>query len=609
MLQFIKTVVATVVGLILFTVLGAVGLTALVMTAANTEPETPKARKKTVLVYDLSTQVQDTPTGESILAGGYLPDSSLALRSVTQAIEAAAEDEKVVALYLQGGTAAGGSGFGSMAEIRKALQLFREAGKPIFAYDSDWSEMEYFLGSVADTIAIDPIGDMAIDGLSAEVRFYAGALEKYGVGMQVIRVGKFKSAVEPFLNKSLSAENRKQTEALIGSLWSNFLVTVAENRDVTVADLQGIANQTGTLTAQEALEKKLVDRVAYADEIADELKQLTDVDDDKPFRETSLGEYVSFREERQKGKGGASGGDRIAVLYMEGEIISGSGFRDVISSESMVEQLRELRLDDDIKSVVLRVNSPGGSAIASSQIGREVILLKEAKPVVVSMGNYAASGGYWIAAPANKIFAEPGTITGSIGTYGLLPNVQKLANDNGITWDAVKTAPFANSDTIARPKTTAELALRQRTANEIYSRFLDLVAEGRGMEREAVAKVAEGRVWSGSNAKGLGLVDELGGLDEAIASAAEIAELEDGDWSLQQFPAPRSLEEELLDEFFSGAPATRSQLRAVAESRKPGLPAFWAKQLEAVQGDLDPLLYLSDPKGLYTRLPFNVDIR
>ena len=609
MLQFIKTVLATVVGLVLFTVLGAVGLTALVMTAANTEPETPKARKKTVLVYDLSTDVQDTPTGESIFGGGYLPEASLALRSVTQAIEAAAEDEKIVALYLQGGGGAGGGGFASMAEIRKALKVFRDSGKPIFAYDSDWSEMEYFLGSVADTIAIDPIGDMAMDGFSTEVRFYAGALEKYGVGMQVIRVGKFKSAVEPFLNKSLSAENRKQTEALIGSLWSNFLVTVAEYRDVTVADLQGIANKTGTLTAQEALEKKLVDRVAYADEIAEELKQLTDVDDDEAFRETSLGEYVSFRAERQKGKGGASEGDRIAVLYMEGEIISGSGFRGVISSESMMEQLRKLRLDDEIKSVVLRVNSPGGSAIASSQIGREVILLKEAKPVVVSMGNYAASGGYWIAAPANKIFAEAGTITGSIGTYGLLPNVQKLANDNGVTWDAVKTAPFANRDTIARPKTTAELALRQRTANEIYSRFLDLVAEGRGMERSAVTEVAEGRVWSGINAKGLGLVDELGGLDLAIASAAELAELEEGDWILEQFPAPRSLEEELIDEFFSGAPATRSQLRSVAESRQPGLSAFWTKQLEAVQGDLEPLLYLSDPKGLYTRLPFNVDIR
>lgn len=608
MFQFLKTVLATVVGLILFTILGFGGLTVLVLSAANTEPSVPKARKKSVLVYDLGTQVQDTPTGESILAGGYLPDSGLALRSVTRAIEAAAEDDKIVALYLQGSSGAGGGGFASMAEIREALQLFRDAGKPIFAYDSDWSEMEYFLGSVANTVAIDPIGDLAMDGFSAEVRFYAGALEKYGVGMQVIRVGKFKSAVEPFLEKSLSAENRKQTEALIGSLWSNFLVTVAENRDVTVAQLQGIANDVGRLSANEALAKKLVDRVAYADEIADELKELTGGEDDEGFRETSLSEYVSFRQERQKNNSQPEG-DRLAVLYMEGEIISGSGFRDVISNETMVEQLRELRLDEDIKGVVLRVNSPGGSAIASSQIGREVILLKEAKPVVVSMGNYAASGGYWIAAPANKIFAEAGTITGSIGTYGLLPNVQKLANDNGVTWDAVKTAPFANSDTIARPKTAAELALRQRTANEIYGRFLDLVAEGRGMEPEAVAQVAEGRVWSGMNAKGLGLVDELGGLNDAIEATAVLAELEEGDWSLEEFPARRSFEEELIEEFFSGAPETRGQLRRVAEASKPGLPVFWAKQLEAVQDDLEPLLYLSDPKGLYTRLPFSLDIR
>ena len=611
MLQFLKTVLATLVGLILFSVLGLGGLIFLVITAANTEPPAPKAQKKSVLVYDLSTQVQDAPLGESLFTGGYLPDSSLALRSVTQAIEAAAADEKIVALYLQGGNGAGGSGFASMGEIRKALKSFREAGKPIFAYDSDWTEMEYFLGSVADTVAIDPIGDLAMDGFSAEVRFYAGALEKYGVGMQVIRVGKFKSAVEPFLNKSLSQENRKQTEALIGSLWSNFLVTVAENRDVTVADLQGIANQTGVLTAEAALERRLVDRVAYADEIASELQQLTEVDEDEPFREVSLGEYVSAREERQHSRA-TTAGDRIAVLYMEGEIVSGSGFRNVVSSETMVEQLRKLRLDDEIKAVVLRINSPGGSAIAASQIGREVILLQEAKPVVVSMGNYAASGGYWIAAPANQIFAEAGTVTGSIGTYGLLPNVQKLANDNGITWDAVQTAPFANSNTIARPKTQAELALRQRTANEIYGRFLDLVAEGRNMAREEVSQVAEGRVWSGSSAKGLGLVDQIGGLDEAIAAAADLAGLEADSWSVEQFPTPRSLEEELIDEFFSGAPAARNPLRAIAKFQtqsQPGLPAFWANQLAEVQEDFDPLLYLSDPKGLYTRLPFNLDIR
>jgi protease IV len=258
--------------------------------------------------------------------------------------------------------------------------------------------------------------------------------------------------------------------------------------------------------------------------------------------------------------------------------------------------------------VVLRVNSPGGSAIASGQIGREVILLGEAKPVVVSMGDYAASGGYWIAAPADQIFAEAGTITGSIGTFGLLPNVQKLANDNGITWDSVKTAPFANSDTIARPKTAAELALRQRSANEIYSRFLDLVAEGRGLKREAVAQIAEGRVWSGINAKGIGLVDELGGLDAAIESAATLAKLKPGDWSLEELPAQRSLEEELIDEFFSGAPETRSALQSRLSAKQSGLPVVWANQLEALQGDLVPLLQLSDPKGLYTRLPFNLEI-
>jgi protease IV len=609
MLKFFKTVLATMVGLALFTGLGIGSVTLLVLALSNTDPPAPKARKKTVLVYDLSTQVQDTPSGGSLFSSSYLEESGLSLRSVTRAIEAAAEDDKVVAIYLQGSSGGGDSGFASLAEIRKALQKFRDSGKPIFAYDSDWSETEYFLGSVANTVAVDPIGEFALDGFSSEVRFYAGALEKYGVGVQVIRVGQFKSAVEPYLNKTLSAENRKQTEALLGSLWSNFLVTVAENRDVTVAQLQGIANRGGLLSAKEALEQKLVDRVAYADEIAAELQKLTEVEADEDFRETSLGDYVSFREEKALEQDEPKS-DRIAVLYMEGEIVSGSGFRDVISSETMVEELRQLRLDEDVKSVVLRVNSPGGSAIASSQIGREVTLLAKVKPVVVSMGDYAASGGYWIAAPAEQIFAEAGTITGSIGTFGLLPNVQKLANANGITWDSVKTAPFANSDTIARPKTAAELALRQRSANEIYSRFLDLVAEGRGLKREAVAQIAEGRVWSGSNAKAIGLVDELGGLDAAIASAASLAKLQPGDWSLEELPAPRSLEEELIDEFFSGAPATQNPLQRLAGPRQQSaLPPVWTKPLEALQGDLAPLLQLSDPKGLYTRLPFNLEIR
>lgn len=612
MLQFLKTVLATIVGLILFSAVGLGGLIFLVMVATNNaEKPVERARKKTVLVYDLSTQVQDTPLGDRLFSSSYIEDQALPLRGVTQAIAAAAEDENIVALYLQGGSDVGG-GFASLTEIRKALQIFRESGKPIFAYDSEWGEAEYALASVANTVAIDPIGDFTLDGFSSEVRFYAGALEKYGLGVQVIRVGKFKSAVEPFLKQELSPENRKQTEVLLSSLWSNFLVTAAEHRDVSVAQLQTIANQAGTLTAEEALASKLVDRVAYADEIAEELRQLTEVDGEMAFRETSLAAYVN----QQKSDQDAGGeGDRIAVLYMEGEIVSGgSGLRNVISGEDMVEQLRELRLDDEVKAVVLRVNSPGGSAIASSQIGREVILLAEAKPIVTSMGDYAASGGYWIAAPTDKIFAEPSTITGSIGTFGLLPNVKKLANDNGITWDSVQTAPFANSQTLARPKTSAELALRQKTANDIYSRFLDLVAEGRGLKREAVAEIAEGRVWSGSNAKGLGLVDELGGLDGAIAAAAELAELEPDDWTLEEFPVQPSLEEALFDEFLSGAPQTRSQLQAQLQAKfqggsQPELPVFWARQWQSIQADFSPLRYLSDPKGMYTRLPFNLEIR
>lgn len=605
MLQFLKTVVATLVGLMLFTVLGAGGLTLLVLTAANQDAAAPKARKKTVLVYDLSTQVQDTPLGASLFSNR-LEEGDVSLRSVVGAIAAAAEDDKVAAIYLQGSAGGTGNGFATLAEIRSALVTFRESGKPIFAYDTDWEESEYYLGSVADPIVIDPIGDLALDGLSAEVRFYAGALDKYGIGVQVIRVGKFKAAVEPYLAQSLSSENREQTQVLLASLWTDLLTTVAEYRPLTVAQLQGIANASPLLTASEALEKQLVDQVAYADEIAQTLADLTDKPEEgESFHSTSLAEYIALSSEGNTEPG--RGDDTVAVLYLEGEIVDGSRLQGAISSQPTVQQLRELREEDDVKAVVLRVNSPGGSATAASHIGREISLLAEAKPVVASMGNYAASGGYWIAAPAAKIFAESGTITGSIGTYGLLPNVQKLANENGITWDFVQTAPFANSATLARPKTAAELANRQKTANAIYDRFLDIVAQGRGLDRNALAQVAEGRVWSGRNAKGLGLVDELGNLDDAIAQAASLAGLEAGEWQVNEFPSPRGLEATLIDEFFSEQPQVRWQRQLREQARH--LPEPFAQEWRALAQDFAPLLYLSDPKGIYARLPFQIDIR
>ncbi len=603
MLQFLKTILATLIGLILFTAFGAIGITVLIVGATQPEPVAPKVRKKSVLVYDLSLGIQDnTPGTSSRLSDPFSAgDNSASLRAVVKTIQAAAEDEKIVALYLQGGDPSAG-GYATLKEVRDALKTFRKSGKPIYAYDSDWSEPEYYLASVADTIALDPIGSLTLDGFSAEVRFYADALEKYGLGMQVVRVGQFKSAVEPYLNNGFSPSNRQQTETLLNSLWQNFLVTLGDYRELNAEQLQAIANNQGILNPTEALNQTLIDQISYPDEIETALKELTGGPEDEPFRQKSLLEYAKTVEEQTKG----DSDNQIAVVYLEGSIVNGEGNFGVAGSESIAKLLRKVRKDEDVKAVVLRVNSPGGSATAASIMGREVTLLAETKPLVVSMGDYAASGGYWVSAPARQIFASPGTITGSIGTYGLLPNIQKIANDNGITWDDVKTAPFANSSTIARPKTPQELALNQKTANAIYDRFLEIVAEGRSLPREDIAKVAEGRVWSGISAKSLGLVDELGGLEDAIDAAGGFAELELGDWNVKEYPRQRSFEEALIAEFFSVLPSSLTQ--PLAQQNQP-LPAPLAEQWNGLQSDLQDLTYLNDPKGVYTRMPFNLEIR
>lgn len=607
MLQFFKTVLATLVGLILFTVVGAGGLALLVLIAANSESSIAKTRKKTVLVYDLATAVQDTPLGDRPFAS-QLGTETVSLRSLTQAIKAAAEDEKVVALYLKGGSgSAGTQGFAALSAIRTALGQFRSSGKPIYAYDTDWEETEFYLGSVATQVIVNPIGGLTWDGLSSEVRFYAGALEKYGVGIQVIRVGKFKSAVEPYLAKSLSPENREQTQGLLDSLWGDLLTAVAEHRPLSTDQLQAIANKGGSLTAAEALERQLVDQVAYGDEVDQTLGSLTDEPPDgEAFHGTPLRDYIALSRDATAGKKG-KGSDQVALLYLEGEMVDGDRPQGAIGSTPTVQQLKELREDDAVKAVVLRINSPGGSATAASHIGREITLLAQEKPVVASFGDYAASGGYWIAAPAAKIFAEPGSITGSIGTYGLLPNIQKLANQNGVTWDFVQTAPFASNQTIARPKTPTELAHHQKKANDIYARFIDIVAEGRGLERAAIAQVAEGRVWSGRNAQALGLVDQLGNLEAAIAQAASLAELEADQWHVTEFPKPRSLDATLISEFFSEQPI-ESWHQAIA-SQLQRFPTPWAREWAAVEQDFTPLMYLSDPQGIYARLPFQLNIR
>ena len=361
--------------------------------------------------------------------------------------------------------------------------------------------------------------------------FLAGALEKFGDGVQIVRVGKFKGAVEPLVLKQLSPENREQIQTLLNDLWAEWRGTVGKSRKMTPQQLQAITDTKGLLEPDEAKASRLVDKVAYFDEVVTELKEFTKTEKkEKSFRQIDLNEYVQIA---NKNSSKRNSENKIAVGDGEGEQVGGNRFARIF---------RRLRQDKDVKAVGLRVNSPGGSATASEIIQREIKLTRDVKPVVVSMGDIAASGGYWIAVDSNRIFAEPNTITGSIGVFGSIPNIQKVANDNGITWDSVKTGRYADIGTTTRPQSEEELAIFQRSVNRVYGKFLDKVAKGRNLPQAKVAEIAQGRVWSGKAAKDIGLVDEIGGLNAAVEYAATEAKLGDK-WELQEFPRASSFSE------------------------------------------------------------------
>jgi protease-4 len=608
MRDFFKYVLASFVGLILFSAVGLGGLIFLLVafsTAAKNDTATIK--DKTILAFDLSLNITDQPphTGPGVILGSALSgqDSTtpIALQSVLTAIEAAAKDDHIVGLYLHGNInpSASGSGFATLREVRQALQAFRDAGKPIFAYETSWAERDYYLTSVANTTVLNPSGLMEINGFRAETTFFAGALQKYGVGMQVLRAGQYKSFVEPFIRTSRSPADRQQTQKLLSDLWGEFLRTAAASRHLTTQQLQAIADSNGILLAPEAKSAGLVDLVAYEDEVITKLQALTgkpksetnkpDEDEDiESFRHVSVPEYAAIAAKQSE----RTSSKRIAVVYAEGEIVDGDGSGGQIGGDTLARQIRDLRLDDDVKAIVLRVNSPGGSAAASDRVMREVKLTAKVKPIIVSMGSVAASGGYEISTYATQIFASPNTITGSIGVFSLLPNVQKLANQNGITWDVVKTGRYADIETISRPKTPQELALEQRIVNQIYGRFLDNVSESRSLPRPKVAEIAQGRVWSGIEAKRIGLVDELGGLDAAIQAAATKAKL-GNDWELDEYPKARPFGAQFIQGIFS---------RQASESLAHLDPITLG--LLNLQADLQTLKAMNDPLGVYARMPF-----
>ncbi|MBD1849880.1 signal peptide peptidase SppA [Leptolyngbya sp. ST-U4] len=599
MRDFLKQILATIIGLALFSAMSVGGLAALLFAVAFFPRDTaPEVENSSMLTLNLSQPISDGQSDEGnvlseALSGNRSPQT-LPLRTVLTTIERAAQDDRIAGIYLSGDvTSAGlGSGYATLREVRQALQKFRDAGKPIVAYDdTGWSERGYYLASVANTILLNPSGQLGINGFNFETTLYGGALQKYGIGVQPLRAGKFKSAVEPFVRSAISPENRVETQKLLADLWSEFLTTTAKSRKVTPQQLQKIADQQGILLPEQAQTAKLVDRLAYDDEVTAELHKITGEKDQDSFRQIDIEEYAeaTVGDEKQQG-------DRIAVVYAEGNIVSGRGGPGTIGGDRLASTLRDIRQDDDIKAVVLRINSPGGSATASDLIAREVLLLKKEKPVVVSMGSYAASGGYQIATNANRIFASPTTVTGSIGVFGVLPNFQKIANANGITWDTVKTGRLADLDTIARPKTPEELRILQGVVNRLYDRFITLVSTSRSLPKQRVAEIAQGRVWSGAEAKRIGLVDEIGGIEDAIQAAAKEAKLGD-DWQTEEYPRQRSFEERVLSQFSS---RLLTHVLPPAETLTDPLSV----KVQEIREDWDTLRSLNDPLGMYSRLPF-----
>lgn len=603
MRDFLKFTLASSIGTLIGALLIVAGVSGLFLTlvVAASRDASPPVKERSVLVFDLGLTINDTnpasTTSEAIgeaLAGE--ETKTLPLRTAIETLEKAANDERIVGLYLDGNAGVGTTGFANLKEVRSALEKFRESGKPILAYDVNWGEREYYLSSVADEVILNPLGMIELNGLSSEIAFLAGAFEKYGIGIQVVRAGKYKSAGESFVRKQLSPENRQQTQALLDDLWEEFLTTVARHRELDANQLQAIADSGGLLMAQAAENRGLVDKVAYFDEVVKQLKELTGNDaDDKTFNQISLTTYARVPA-KEKTPADRASKNKIALVYAEGTIVDGEGGVREIGGDRFARQLRQLRLNDNIKAVVLRVNSPGGSATASEIIGREVQLTTDVKPVIVSMGNYAASGGYWISAWGDRIFAEPTTITGSIGVFGLLPNIQGLGNNNGITWDVVKTGEYANMQTVSRPKTASELALYQAAVDRVYQTFLTLATEARNIPKARIENLAGGRVWSGKDAQRLKLVDEIGGLDRAIAFAAEKAEL-GNDWRLEEYPKTRTWEERII-----------KRLAGATVSEGAAKPDLLTREFLKFKEELAILTTLNDPLGVYARMPFNLRI-
>jgi protease IV len=558
----------------------------------------PTVEDNSLLVLDLAVPITDAPpelSASQLFASlnDETQQTAVTLRDVLRAINRATTDVKIKGIFITGNllpASSYASSYPALKEVREALAKFKESHKPVYAYLQFPFTPAYYLESVADQLFVDPQAEFILRGPSSSPLYYAGALKKFGVGVQIFRVGKYKSFVEPYIRENMSPENREQLQKLFGDVWREVTTTIEQARGLPSGSFEKLINDNGLIDGELAVKSKLGTELVSLSEVMDRLKTQYGSDQQHhTFRQVTVSSYLGTVDRNLPGQSDSR--SKIAVVYAEGEIVDGEGSATNVGGERYAREIRKFRLDPSVKAIVLRVNSPGGSGFASEEIYRELKAAEETKPVIVSMGGYAASGGYYISAAAKHIFAEPTTITGSIGVFGLEVNFEKIAADNGITTDSVTTTnPLATLFNPIKQKSEADLSILQKAVDKFYQQFLDRVSQGRHIAVEQVNEIAQGRVWSGSEAARIKLVDEIGGLHSAIAYAANLANLGEQP-RITEFPSRKDLSEK-LKELFKSTP-------------RPPVARFDPVDLglQQLESQLKDLRELNDPEGIYARFP------
>ncbi|MDP3557810.1 MAG: signal peptide peptidase SppA [Bacteroidota bacterium] len=587
MKQFFGAFFGSILGIIIATILSIVIIVGIIKSsidAGDKKDDDGISKTNSVLKLVLDGQIidreKDNPFKDLGDFGPFGDQDSHGLNTLLNKIAKAKTDDRVKGIYIYSKSLE--AGFATIEELRNALTDFKKSGKFIYCYGEYYGQKEYYLASVANKIFLNPQGSLDWKGLSMSLMFFKNAFEKLGVEVQVFRHGRFKSAVEPFLLDKMSASNRLQSETFLNSIWSTILTSVSDERKISIEELNKMANTLAIRFPEDAI-GTLIDNALYEDEVILELKKKIGITDKDKI---NLVDFDKYEPKDKKVKGLDS--KRIAVIYASGSISSGHGGDDEIGSDALTKTIKAARLDDKIKAIVLRVNSPGGSALASDVIWREIMLAKKIKPVIVSMGNLAASGGYYISCGADRIFAQANTITGSIGVFGIIPNIQKALDQKlGITIDTVNTNLHSDVGGALRSVSASEYSYIQSGVEKVYDVFTKRVAEGRKMSQADVDSIGQGRVWTGKDALKINLVDEIGGMDAALAYAAKKANLTE--YKLIELPKQKSPFDAFLNK-------KELELESRFVKRNLGVSFTYFKQLQK----------LVNVKGIQARLPFEM---